>query len=199
MIRNSAISLYQLLGAPLRAIVDAETHSALATADFIERVGFEKSGDETDSKDFGKLRMITFLHERKGQDGNKETIKIEIPLLSLIPIPALQIKEAELDFNIVIIDELKITKESTLLGNSALPSGDHNPDHKNLFIKAITGESPRQLKGTFAPGNSQSSKSNSLQAEIKVKIKMEQSDIPAGLGKLFHIMEQNVGVTKKED
>ena len=75
------MSLYQLMGAPLRALVEAETNAAFATARFIREVGFtEKKTDgagEGDLEDFGDLRMVTFKHERINANGEKKTYKVE--------------------------------------------------------------------------------------------------------------------------
>ncbi len=198
MIRNSALSIYQLLGAPLKAMIDAETQAALATAEFIERIGFDRSGDETPRDDpahFGKLRMVTFLHEKKGANGDIRQFKIEVPLLSLIPIPALQIKDAEIDFSILIIDEVKVNENTTSNTNPGETSSEQGIPPP-FTLKNLGGEGIREMKGTFGSSSSENSKRNSLEAQMRVKMRLEQADIPAGLGKLFHIMEQNVSVSE---
>lgn len=197
MIRNSALSIYQLMGAPLKALVEAETQAAQATADFIKRIGFEPpaENEENDDTQFGKLRMVTFFHEKRGPNGQVRQIKIEVPLLSLVPIPALQIKDAEIDFSVLILDELKVTEKSELESAPQRP-GDRALAPMNM--KDIGGGGLRQLKGTFGSSQGETSKRNSLEAQMRVKIRMEQSDIPTGLGKLFHIMEQNVTVVEED-
>ncbi len=45
MAEPTALSFYQLIGAPLYALIEAESYAADATAQFIERVGFERAAD----------------------------------------------------------------------------------------------------------------------------------------------------------
>ena len=43
--QNAVLSLAQLIGSPIHALVDAEAQSAMATARFIRTVGFEPPED----------------------------------------------------------------------------------------------------------------------------------------------------------
>jgi hypothetical protein len=189
----TALSLYQLLGAPLHALVDAETQAAQATADFITRVGFvngderkegekqKEGGVAPDKKDhLGKLRMASFSHEKMGPDGKIITVKVEVPFLSLLPIPALQIKDAEFDFYLKILDTYPML-------------GDKGPETK-MGEKGIL---PVDLKATLGAEPRAGAERRSLEVQMKAKIRVEQADVPAGISKLFHIMEQQV--TAKEE
>ena len=107
---QKGLSLYEIIGAPLHALVEAETHAARATAEFIRDFGFEKRPSESKGDvidDFGKLRTVTFIQEKRERDGELVQYRIEIPLLSLVPIPALQIKDAELEFYVKILETLR--------------------------------------------------------------------------------------------
>jgi Protein of unknown function (DUF2589) len=188
----TALSLYQLLGAPLHALIDAETQAAQATADFITRVGFvngderkegekqKEGGAAPDTKEhLGKLRMASFSHEKIGPDGKPVTVKVEVPFLSLLPIPALQIKDAEFDFYLKILDTYPM-------------HGDEGPERK-VVEKGIL---PVDLKATLGAEPQAGAERRSLEVQMKAKIRVEQADVPAGLSRLFHIMEQQV--TAKE-
>ena len=55
---KDVLSLAQLIGAPISALIDAEAQTAMATARFIRQVGF--TGDRDSENELGKLQMATF-------------------------------------------------------------------------------------------------------------------------------------------
>ncbi len=205
----TAMSLYQLLGAPLHALVDAESHAAAATASFIAKVGFEPEKTEerpakalegavtapgaaapakpteapaeggpttalADGLDewgrLGKLRMASFHHQ--APDGSVH--KIEVPVLSLVPIPALQIKEASIDFFVKVVDTIPLPAQL-----------------RDRRLEAPVPPALVDLKGSIArqgpagPGTRQS------ETQMHVKLTVQQADVPSGLSRLFHVMDQH--------
>ena len=189
MANQSAMSLYQLMGAPLQALVEAETNAAFATARFIREVGFSEKvpeGDEHVMEDFGSLRMVIFKHEKIDANGEKRVYKVEVPLLSLVPIPALQIKDANLDFYVKIVDNPKVTQ-----------SIETEEEEKKLHLKGFSASPPRDLKGTIGRTQTDISRKSALDMQIKVNIRMEQADVPAGLGRLFNLMADNVSIIEE--
>jgi hypothetical protein len=205
-IEQTALSLYQLLGAPLYALIEAETYAANATADFIERVGFEHTGP-ADHKpaqaDLGKLRTLTFQQERRTSDGQGASYKVEVPLLSVLPVPALQIKEAELEFYVKIIDMVsssqpaaakrgKKTSPTPVEESQQLPpaGSPHVPTPPRLDMKAMLGRG--QPNAPHAP-------QTAFDMQVHIKIKVAQADVPAGLSRLFNLMEQSISSTRIEE
>jgi hypothetical protein len=206
---RSARSLYELIGAPLMALVDAESQAAKATANFIREMGFNVSRPEAegpDSEDFGDLKMVTFRSQKRGPDGKLQSFKVEVPLLSLLPIPALQIKDAELEFLAKIID---YPKRSQIVhkGESGEEKKPQTEDQalsaeeeqtKKYSLAELPG---RDLKATFGAEypDDATSRRRRLDMVIKMKIKMQQADIPAGLGRLFNLMEENISISNAEE
>jgi hypothetical protein len=194
---NTALSLYQLIGAPLHALIDAESQAAEATANFIERVGFKRPPPPVDRAaepaegapppdrqppplpeerdEFGNLRMVTFRYQRPGAEGPR-TLRVDVPLLSLLPIPALQIKDARLEFFVKIVDVE--SRGLTRPARSQLAPVETQAAER-IDFKAVVG------RGDVA-------QHRSLDMRMKLLINVEQADIPAGLAKLFNLMEQNI-------
>ncbi len=199
-VERAALSFYQLLGAPLYALIEAESYAADATAQFIERVGFEAG--QTDPKqpraDMGKLRTISFTQERRDAEGRAASYKVEVPLLSILPIPAMQIREAELDFYVRIVDTI-IEDRPRRTQNGAEqpdPSSEDGPkptapgliaDSRRIDFKTMMGRG--QTTGT-------SSSQSAFDMQVHVKIKVAQADIPSGLSRLFNLMEQSISSTR---
>jgi hypothetical protein len=162
-----SLYLYEIIGLPLKAIIDAETLAARASVDFIKDIGFTKNVDIADKKNInlGTIRVVHFNYNTIDETGKEIESTVTIPLLSLVPIPLLQIQEANLDFNIKITD----VQEKT-------------GDNKQIIEK--------KLLASYADG----AKNQSYQ--INIKLKLTQSDLPAGISALFNILENNI---KKEN
>ena len=79
-----------LIGGPLNAIVEAQAKSALATANFIQEVAFDKQG---------KAVHVDFTYSRKNRDGRAQDFTLSVPFLTMVPIPYIQIDNAEFEFN----------------------------------------------------------------------------------------------------
>ncbi len=172
--QSTALSLNQLIGAPLHAMIEAESQAAQATAAFIREFGFETTGSGADDDDFGRLRMASFRQERIGPDGRPRSLQIDVPLLSLLPIPALQIKDAQVEFFVKIVDIQRATRRGVKAQHDA-----DLPDLQPIDFKAAMARDP-------AAGGRAS------EMQMKVKINIEQADVPAGMARLFHLMEQGI-------
>jgi len=205
---RSARSLYELIGAPLMALVDAESQAAKATANFIKEMGFTVTHPDNEvsaPEDFGDLKMVTFRYQKRGADGKPISFKVEVPLLSLLPIPALQIKDAEIEFLAKIIDypkrhqiEPKIKpKEDEKTQSEKETVSAEEEQAKKYSLAELPG---RDLKATFGaeyPEDS-TSRQRRLDMVIKMKIKMQQADVPAGLGSLFNLMQENISISSTD-
>lgn len=162
----------ELLGAPMAAIVQAEGIAARATADFIKEVGFTGVSDNIDG-DYGTIRNVTFSYERIKADGSTEIARLSVPLLTIIPIPSIQVAEAEIEFDLAM----------TQPESSANPKSDSKLGNLSSF-KAL------QLKAVFAkktnppPNAPVTSTSN-----MNVKIRLAQSELAVGMVQLLNILD----------
>lgn len=192
---NFAHPLYQLIGAPLLALIQAESQAAQATAAFIEEIGFESTDSKDDSRtegesdkqsnSLGAMKMAKFSNHMQGPDGTINKMDIEVPVLSLVPIPALQIKDAELEFYVKILDFSKSQKTSRLNKNKQV-TAEGADDHDFL------SQNQMQLRASMGRGPSTNQQQSSMESQVRIKINMTQADIPVGLSKLFNIMDQSI-------
>jgi hypothetical protein len=163
----------ELLGAPMAAIVQAEGIAARATADFIKEVGFTGVSDNIDG-DYGTIRNVTFSYERIKADGNTEIAKLSVPLLTIIPIPSIQVAEAEIEFDLAMTqpESSPAPKEGSKLGN----------------LSSYRGV---QLKAIFAKKANPSSNSPAIAAtsNMNVKIRLAQSELAVGMVQLLNILD----------
>ncbi len=166
--QSGVLSLAQLIGAPIHALVDAEAQSAMATARFVRSVGF--TGEGEGMGDLGELQMARFSRKRRNADGTEEDLEVQIPLLSMLPIPALQIKDAELDYTVKIIQ------------TEAMPS--RRAESEQLMPGGDLREPPATLRASFAR-DSRPGDRRSIDMLVKMKLRIEQADMPAGLAQLL--------------
>lgn len=104
--------LGELISAPVTALLEADYQSARRVIDLIQHFGFEppeESGGDAEATDeagfprrFGKMRTVSFVVRRQ-QGAKSVPYVIRVPLLSLVPLPLLQIKEADFDFSVRVL------------------------------------------------------------------------------------------------
>lgn len=169
----------ELLGAPMAAIVQAEAIAAKATADFIKEVGFTNENDSSDPE-FGTVRNISFSYNRINADGSSDITSISVPLLTIIPIPSIQVAEAEIEFDLALTQPDTKTSGTTGTGGHFVTLKDH------LKLKGIIGKKP---------GGSNPAGSNNATANMNVKIRLAQSELSVGMVQLLNILDS----AKKEN
>lgn len=176
-----SIPLYEILGAPLLAMVQAETQAAQATAQFIQKIGFHSADDGDDHTEenvkIGELRTVTFRYSKMGLDGEDDEFQVAIPVLAIIPIPAIQISEATVNFAVEVNAAVKLETNTPVSA----------PDVKgqdNSVESRIVG-----FKGALARSDSKTA--------MKVEIKLKQADVPVGMQALFRLMEQGISSSNK--
>lgn len=181
--RSQVMELQQLIAGPLIATIDADSLSARRYLDYLFEIAFESYDRKTGKT--GKLRTLTFSY-RSTEGGNERSQKVCLPMLTLVPLPLLQVKEAEFDFDIKILDAVTEKEEETFSlekGEAVEPSED--PSGGGFKMRASLA--PQQ-----GSGNSSTSVQQGMSANMKVKIKMQQADMPGGLANLLHLTASNV-------
>lgn len=178
--QSGVLSLAQLIGAPIHALVDAEAQSAMATARFVRAVGFTGPADGSNGMgDLGELQMARFTRRRRNTDGTEEDVEVQIPLLSMLPIPALQIKDAELDYTVKIVQTEALPQRQAEVNRLMTPQ-QQGPLH----------EPPATLRAAFAreprPGDRRS-----VDMLVKMKLRIEQADMPGGLAQLLALAAES--------
>lgn len=185
---DSVIHLSELLSQPLIATLEADFYTAQRFVEFITDYGLEEAGvtlpSELSSSESPKplsLKMVTFLYRQiDPADRQEKLFSVQVPLISLIPLPLLQIERAEFDFNIRIYSEIGLRtsgqKQGSLISS---PSPNYEEDDKPLEDTRFRG-----FKARLSPavGRSESGEiAQTLDANMKVKVQMRQADLPGGL------------------
>ncbi|WP_237058430.1 DUF2589 domain-containing protein [Microbulbifer sediminum] len=164
-----SVDFGQLVGAQVSALVEAELEAAQSTSDFIEAVGFDRKDDGSLS-----LRMVTFDMERRDSDGQVRTHSISIPALTLVPLPLLTVDTATIEFAAKVDQVTKV--------ESKVESGSSSSGLPRLFSKK------RRLSTRLARSNGK----QTLEADMKVNVKLAQSALPLGIERLLNSADLSV-------
>lgn len=168
----AGLQMDQLIGAPLRAAADASTQLANSTADFINRVGFDNDG---------KVRTVAFGYQRRStnEDGtsNLDEMKVDIPMLAIVPIPNLQVDEVNVLFDMEVKQS---EKQESALDLSASITGTVN---LGIVKVSVTGSVSAHQSNTRSSDNS---------AKYHVDVRATNHGTPEGLARVLDMMAANV-------
>ncbi len=179
----AGLKMDELIGGPLSAAAEASTLLANSTADFINRVGFNRDGT---------VRTVAFSYQQRSinEDGtsNLEDMKVDVPMLAIVPIPNLQIDEVNVLFDM----EVKQSEKS----ENSLDMGASISGSVNLGIVkvSVTGSVSAHSSNTRSSDNS---------AKYHVDVRATNHGIPEGLARVLDMMAVNlspalVGSTLKD-
>ena len=171
----AGLQMDKLIGAPLSAAADASTLLANSTADFINRVGFDAEG---------KVRIAAFMFQKRSvnEDGtsNLDEMKVDVPMLAIVPIPNLQIDEVNVLFDMEVKQS---EKQETSMDLGASITGTANFG----FIKvSVTGSISAHSANTRSSDNS---------AKYHVDVRATNHGTPEGLARVLDMMAANISPT----
>lgn len=111
-VSKQIMELKDLISGPLVATIDADSMSTRRYLSYLYELAFDSYNPETG--EVGNLRMLEFTYNVQ-DNGTQRQQRVSIPLMTLVPLPLLQVKEADFDFDIQIIDAVSADKHSTFL------------------------------------------------------------------------------------
>ena len=184
------MELKDLISGPLVATIDADTISTRRYLSYLYELAFE-SYDPITGK-VGKLRALEFNYRTSDSFGVHNQ-KVSIPLLTLVPLPLLQVKEADFDFDIQIIDAVSADKNATFsLKSPEIASATQDDASEGLRLRVSmaasnieAGEDVKRRQG--------------LSANMKVKVKMQQADMPGGLSNLLSLTTNSLQIEDADE
>lgn len=188
----------QVIGSPMIAAIRAQALAAQATVDFIKNVGFTPA-DPTAPADFGDTRCVVFKYSRLktggGSNGGSaptagsdtENIELQVPILTIVPIPYIRLDEMTIDFTANITEQHENTASS-----SASVSTDTSLDigYSAFFSPVKVGFNAKV--STRHNSNQTSSSRNRVEYTMDIHVRAVQDEIPAGLGRVLGILEEAI-------
>lgn len=168
----AGLDMEQLIGGPLSAAASASSQLANSTADFINKVGFDADG---------KVRTVAFAYQQRSvnEDGtsNLDEMKVDVPMLAIVPIPNLQIDEVNILFDMEVKQSERSESSKDL---SASMTGSMN---LGIIKVSVTGSVSAHSSNTRSSDNS---------AKYHVDVRATNHGTPEGLARVLDMMAANV-------
>lgn len=187
----SSINFGSIIGGSLNAIVEAQSQSAHTTVDFIKKVGFQPGNEKAPpdpvyvsfryDKEISPYKPATETEPEKAAECRK--MVLEVPILTMMPIPFIRLEEATIDFNVKINSVTTTASSDTTDWNA---STEANAGYNGFCFKANV-----KLNASFS---NKKTRSNSDEVKrdysLAIHIKVVQDDIPAGMTRLLDILDE---------
>lgn len=175
-----AIPFGNLIGGPMTAAVEAQARAAGTSYDFIRSVGFDDEGNLISVP-------LKFNRQSVNDDGESETtaIAIEVPLLTLLPIPYLRIDHMTIDFTANLSDTSSAEDTSSDSRNASVGV---EAGARYLFFTAKLNASYSSKKESTSTKNSR----YSVEYNMNVNVHAVQDDMPAGMAKVLNLLLENI-------
>lgn len=178
-----AIPFGHLIGAPLVAVIEAQAQAAQTTVEFIQKVGFTNGnvasgGQEVDA---GDVRMVKFNYTKtNATSGATAAASLDVPVLSIVPVPFIRIEEATIDFTAKIVDIVKEDVHTVMNSTTEVTGG-----YGNFLSPVKVG-----FKSTFSYNRDKNSENKfEKEYQMHVTVRAVQDDMPAGLSRVLNILE----------
>lgn len=181
-----SLPLHDIISGPLLAIIEAEAQAAKTSLDYIESVGFAQSPASQNSTEIaqkvGKLRMAEFTYKKQDENGQFAEFTASVPILSLVPIPMVQISKADISFSVKITDVETITTQTAISGSKPKKTLWQLPERTELRATMGTkGTKDEKIERVYA---------------MDITVTVEKADTPVGLTKIFNLMDQAIQDSK---
>ncbi len=174
-----ALPFGQIIGGPLKACIDAQSEAALSTWNFINSVGITRN-------DKGEAHAV---YVKFSYRSNGRSCSLSIPLLTLVPIPYLAIKDINIAF------KAKISASSSVAtATSTSQSTDFGMKIKAGFNIGIASASTEMTCSVSSKKDSSATRDSKYSVEhtIDVNITAGQEDMPAGMSKVLEILNGTI-------
>ncbi len=184
------IGLTELMVQTLQATIDADRSTADEYYRILEENSFKEGQDGT-----AELQMV----DVRLSNSNGQTQILSVPKMILMPIPMLHISEAsfELEGNMCLntAEESKVeTEKSAETSLKKLSKGSQ------VTVSELVRSRQQSLR-IMLPSSTKSSESSSTSTEntqtttnVKISMKLTQSDMPSGLVNLLQVMTNNIQI-----
>ena len=173
----------QLIGAPLRATANANALMAKTQTQFMLDFCFTKKDGNLEPVMVDMVMTTAKMEPDGNEDGdlkmNRVTARFSLPLLTLIPITSLAVKDFEVDFDMEVTS---VEREE-----SSSESSDASSSNKKEVT--LMGKVSNKSEGSRA-SNSQYQKK--VDSKLSISVKGGQMPLPVGVTAVLDLYKNNV-------
>lgn len=200
----TGLPLRDLIGGPLMAATEANNQMVMTQTKYILDTGFNRTNTGTDDAPVYKYEPIMVsltlkrpvITESVADDGTKTanittvTSQVEVPILTLMPIPTLGVDDVEITFDM----EVKSSYGSTQKDNQSSKLAAQS----SFEAKLGYGPFSVSVKGSVSYAEEKSSSTEtthtaSNSARYHVAVHASQQPMPKGLGLILEAYAKNIG------
>ena len=188
------IPFEQLIGAPLKAAIEAQALAAQSTIEFIQKIGFKTPAggfepddmimaDTASDASAGELRNVTFRYTKKDETDQPKEFSLTVPLLAITPIPYIRIDEMTIDFSAKLTDAVE-RKTNTSFNLSTSVSGKYSAFFSPVKMEFRVSATTNILTATAS--------SSRREYQLNIHVRAVQDEMPSGLSKMLDILEDAI-------
>ncbi|MCM1982970.1 MULTISPECIES: DUF2589 domain-containing protein [Cyanophyceae] len=186
-----ALPFGNLIGGPLVAAIEAQAKAARSSVEFIKSVAFKLDEDGNPTAD---VQMINFSYMQKSVDATSKEVTfkkatLEVPLLTIVPIPYIRIDDMTIQF------KANISAESS--------SKDTSQNQSETDVKGnVTGKygwGPASVEASFSAGYSAKKDSTSardsrysVEYTMDIYIHAVNDSLPKGMESVLQLLSQSI-------
>ena len=193
-----ALPFGNIIGGPLVAAIEAQAKAARSTVEYIKSVAYkpDSSGNPTE-----ELQTVRFTYQQKQQDPTtkelvlKET-KLDVPLLTIVPIPYIRIDDMTIQFKAKISAETA-SQDTTKEGSETETKGN---------LTGRYGWGPAKVEASFSAGYSAKKDSTSARdSKYSVEYTMDiyvhavNESMPEGMRTILGLLNESIKQPDKDD
>ena len=192
----SQIPFAHLIGAPMKAAIEAQALAAQSTVEFIQKVGFKQPAaggpdmiftDPNEDADAGEIRNVTFEYSKLDENGTKANFSLTVPLLSVVPIPYLRIDEMTIDFKAKLTDSI-VRNTNTSFSLDTSVGGSYSAFWSPVKLDFRVNAAFKTSTSTQA--------SSTRDYSMEIHVRATQDDMPGGLSRILDILESAITESK---
>ena len=174
-----AIPFGSIIGGPLKACVEAQALAAKTTWEFIQNVGINVNPETGENVSFSFI-----------QGGR--LVQLNIPLLTIVPIPYIAIREVDINFKANISASSSTTAETNeSVSKDAALKASASMRFGCFKMNADMNASYSSKKDSKATSDSK----YSVEYTMDVAVKAGQDSMPAGLSKILELLGNSLDVS----
>ena len=176
--------LSSMIGGPMLGAIEAQKEAAISSLLFIRQICMKRNEADED-KATDELETISFKYKESDGSGRE----LEIPLILLLPIPFIRIENINIGFTMKMsesfVNSKTLEKSKAESKKYSMTAGAAGP---GFFVSAsMSGSFSSSYKST---AHSENKYSNEMCFDVSVQA--TQDDMPAGLKKVFEILEPTI-------
>lgn len=183
------LPMADLIGGPLKAACDAQVNLALATATFIQQIGFQAPDAATGAQ---AVRTVAFKFNRQSATAEPnttggatvypmETVELDVPLLAIVKVPALSVTTVDITFDMEVKNTVRSSETEDKSGKfSADASVGYGPFKLNVHVEGSVATHKENTRET------------DQSAKYHVEVHAEDKGMPEGLSRVLDMMMQAI-------